>query len=407
MVSGAVHTRLSEVEARSVKVKSTKPLSSLSQFHSTRPVAGLTHGFYRYPATTSPELVREVVLAHSSEGDYVLDPFMGGGTTIVEALAGGRRGIGSDLNSLATFITRVKTTPLTAAEWDGVWSWIEDRPLEPGVELQPPGSLSTLPASLRVPMRRALARVKRLPSPRQQALVRCALLRMGQWALESSFVYPRRIDDRRNVTPTIGMLDAKLREVLTEMQLGMEQLVSSAREHGIRKWELPGRRLIMKSAAEDLFPRERLAPLRGKVRLVMTSPPYPGVHVLYHRWQITARRETSAPYAIAGSPDGMALSYYTMGGRHARGLERYFERLERAFRTIRPLLARDALVVQLVAFNRSREQLPKYLSAMEKAGYKTDRSGPLLVREVPHRRWYSRGRDFDASREYLLFHSRG
>jgi hypothetical protein len=96
-----------------------------------------------------------------------------------------------------------------------------------------------------------------------------------------------------------------------------------------------------------------------------------------------------------------------MGGRHARGLERYFQRLESAFRTIRPLLVRDALVVQLVAFNRSHEQLPKYLSAMEKAGYRTDRSGPLLVREVPHRRWYSRGQDFDASREYLLFHSRG
>jgi hypothetical protein len=56
------------------KAKSAKPASSLSQFHSTRPVAGLTHGFHRYPATTSPELVREVVLAHSSEDDYVLDP---------------------------------------------------------------------------------------------------------------------------------------------------------------------------------------------------------------------------------------------------------------------------------------------------------------------------------------------
>jgi hypothetical protein len=350
--------------------------------------------------------VREVVLAHSNEDDYILDPFMGGGTTVVEALAGGRRAIGGDLNSLATFITRVKTTPLTESEWNGVWSWTEGRPLDPGVELEPAGSLSTLPAHLRVPMRRALARVRRLPRPRQQAVVRCALLRMGQWALESSYVYPRRIDDRRNATPSIGMLNAKLQEVLVEMRFGMHELVGSAREHGVHKWDLPGRRLILKSAAEDLLPRERLASLRGKVRLVMTSPPYPGVHVLYHRWQITSRRETSAPYAIAGSPDGMALSYYTMGGRHTRGLERYFQRLESAFRAIRPLLARDALVVQLVAFNHSREQLPKYLSAMEEAGYKTDRSGPLLVREVPHRRWYSRGQDFDASREYLLFHSR-
>lgn len=387
-------------------MKAAERQSSFSQFHSTRRIAGLTHGFYRYPATTSPDLVREVVLAHSNEDDYVLDPFMGGGTTIVEALANGRRAIGSDLNSLATFITRVKTTPLTASEWEGVWAWMSDRPLQPGVELGKAGLLSTLPASLRVPIRRALARVDQLPGRRQQAVVRCALLRMGQWALESSFLYPRRIDDRRNATPTVGMLNAKLQEVLAQMETGMDELLSSAREHGVRKWELPGRRLILKSAAEELLTRERLAELHGKVRLIMTSPPYPGVHVLYHRWQIGARRETSAPYMITGSSDGMALSYYTMGGRHELGLERYFQRLEEAFRTIRPLLARGALVVQLVAFNRSREQLPKFLTAMEKAGYRTDRSRPLLVREVPNRRWYARGRDFDASREYLLFHSR-
>jgi len=202
------------------------------------------------------------------------------------------------------------------------------------------------------------------------------------------------------------MLHAKLQEVLVQMAAGMDELLSSAREHGVRKWELPGRRLILQAAAEELLPRERLSELHGKVRLVMTSPPYPGVHVLYHRWQIGSRRETSAPYMIAGSADGMALSYYTMGGRHQLGLERYFQRLEEAFRTIRPLLARNALVVQLVAFNRSREQLPKFMSAMEKAGYKTDRSRALLVREVPNRRWYARGKDFDASREYLLFHSR-
>lgn len=137
---------------------------------------------------------------------------MGGGTTIVEALAGGRRAIGSDPNSLATFITRVKTTPLTASEWTASGPRLQTARCSRGVELGPPGSLSTLPPSLRVPVRRALARVQRFPSPRQQAVVRCAFLRVGQWALESSFVYPRRLDDRRNGTPTIGMLNAKLRE---------------------------------------------------------------------------------------------------------------------------------------------------------------------------------------------------
>jgi hypothetical protein len=41
-----------------------------------------------------------------------------------------------------------------------------------------------------------------------------------------------------------------------------------------------------------------------KAKLIVTSPPYPGVHVLYHRWHVDGRRETPAPYWIAGCNDG-------------------------------------------------------------------------------------------------------
>ena len=51
------------------------------------PVAGLTHNFYRYPARFSPEFAKQAILAFSKPDDLVLDPFMGGGTTLVEALA--------------------------------------------------------------------------------------------------------------------------------------------------------------------------------------------------------------------------------------------------------------------------------------------------------------------------------
>ena len=38
------------------------------------------------------------------------DPFMGGGTTLVEALALGREAVGFDISALATFVAEVKTT---------------------------------------------------------------------------------------------------------------------------------------------------------------------------------------------------------------------------------------------------------------------------------------------------------
>src|SRR5262245_54934369 len=74
----------------------------------TAPVTGLTHNFYRYPARFSPKFVRSIIENFSRPGDLVVDPFMGGGTTLVESLCLGRESLGFDISSLATFITQVK-----------------------------------------------------------------------------------------------------------------------------------------------------------------------------------------------------------------------------------------------------------------------------------------------------------
>ncbi len=88
----------------------------LAAITAREPVSGYTHNFYRYPARFSPLFVREVIRQYSRRGQVVLDPFMGGGTAIVEAMAMGRRAVGVDLNSLAHFVTTVKTTPLTKVD---------------------------------------------------------------------------------------------------------------------------------------------------------------------------------------------------------------------------------------------------------------------------------------------------
>ena len=48
-------------------------------------ICGLSHSFYRYPARFSPLFARAAIAAFTNPGDVVLDPFMGGGTTLVEA----------------------------------------------------------------------------------------------------------------------------------------------------------------------------------------------------------------------------------------------------------------------------------------------------------------------------------
>jgi hypothetical protein len=69
----------------------------------TEPVRGLTHAFYKYPARFSPAFARAAIQAFTQPGDLILDNHVGGGTTLVEALASGRHAIGVDISALAAY----------------------------------------------------------------------------------------------------------------------------------------------------------------------------------------------------------------------------------------------------------------------------------------------------------------
>src|SRR5947209_5286090 len=87
--------------------------------------AGSTHTFYHYPARFSPQIARTVIEVFSEDGDWVLDPFMGGGTSVIEGLSLGRRVIGVDLNALAHFVATVRTTPLSAGDALALCAWAD------------------------------------------------------------------------------------------------------------------------------------------------------------------------------------------------------------------------------------------------------------------------------------------
>lgn len=62
----------------------------------------------KYRGNWSPYIPRNVILRYSSEGDTVLDQFVGGGTTAVEAKLTGRNFIGFDINPAAVERTQKK-----------------------------------------------------------------------------------------------------------------------------------------------------------------------------------------------------------------------------------------------------------------------------------------------------------
>ena len=59
----------------------------------------------KYRGNWSPYIPRNLILRYSKEGDWVLDQFMGSGTTLVEAKLLNRNVIGVDINPRAISIS--------------------------------------------------------------------------------------------------------------------------------------------------------------------------------------------------------------------------------------------------------------------------------------------------------------
>ena len=71
-----------------------------------------THGFHTYPAMFIPQVAKRLLQNYSKKGDTVCDIFCGSGTTLIESRLLGRNSYGIDLNPLAIFLAKVKTTAI-------------------------------------------------------------------------------------------------------------------------------------------------------------------------------------------------------------------------------------------------------------------------------------------------------
>lgn len=367
----------------------------------TAHIAGSTHGFYRYPARFHPEIAREIICAFSSKGEWILDPFMGGGTSVIEALTLGRQIVGSDINSLARFVADVRTRPLSTMDKRQIRLWAQRVAREltqEDLSWVPRADIVNLPSEAAIFFSGAIELMRHM-FPRRSSFARAVLLRLGQ----------STIDCREFNMPYRSHLAKRLPELVEKMISGLDDLVENCRESGTPKDAITGRRLLLHRSAVGLEEDRRIRHIIRRPQLVVTSPPYPGVHVLYHRWQYRGRRETPAPYWIANVADGYGPTYYCGGSRRQNGLRNYFQTITHAFTSIRRIMHPDGRVVQIVGFSDIKSQLPAYLEAMEHAGFRDTRSSELggapLQRRVANRRWYANLKgDIDSSTEFLLVH---
>lgn len=380
---------------------------------SNGPVSGYTHGFYQYPARFSPIFARTAIEIFTEPGDIVLDPFMGGATTLVEARALGRRSIGTDVNELSFFLAQAKTTILFKSDLQAVCDW--------SIEIQDELNLHNPPAraknwinegyqrnincKITWPSRKTieliienLSKLKRIS---QQRFARCALLKTAQWALDCTTKIPSAEEFRIRFVENIWEM--------SENAIKFTRAVK--RSDRLYDAKNSFRTICLNNSAMELE-NDPMFSNGLSPNLILTSPPYPGVHVLYHRWQVMGRKETPAPFWIANAQDGNGESFYTMGNRKEKYSRDYFKQIAKTFKSIAKICDKNTTIIQLVGFSTPTWQLNKYLEIMKAAGFREKKYRTIanmndgrLWRYVPNRKWYADHKgQTGSSKEVVLFH---
>ncbi|MCY3544685.1 MAG: DNA methyltransferase [Chloroflexi bacterium] len=86
-----------------------------------------THCFHNYPAMMIPQVVRKLLERYGVHDGWLLDPYCGTGTSLVEASIFGMNAVGCDINPLVRLIATAKTTPVSLDKLDGHIEVLQDK----------------------------------------------------------------------------------------------------------------------------------------------------------------------------------------------------------------------------------------------------------------------------------------
>jgi len=104
-------------------VKSVKHPFDEAVIADTHPSIYLMH---KYWARKPSNVVARYIEYYTSQGDMVLDPFMGSGVSVIEATRMGRMGVGVDLNPIACFIAEMTLLPVDLEDLQSAFERIEE-----------------------------------------------------------------------------------------------------------------------------------------------------------------------------------------------------------------------------------------------------------------------------------------
>lgn len=223
-----------------------------------------THGFHTYPAGLHPDAA--AMLVRGFEARTLLDPFVGGGTTLIEGRLAGLQTFGCDVSPVALIVAKARTTTMTdelltrfrsagrkAAEVARHASELPPEPIREAVtQWYAPHAITELEA-----LRRAVLEADPSVQPLLRACFSSILVKVSWRKSDTS---GQRVKHHRPPHTTAVLFHKKVREL--------------------------GRRIVaLREAVPEGTPRTKLArrdarhlDLEVPIDLVVTSPPYPSTY---------------------------------------------------------------------------------------------------------------------------------
>jgi hypothetical protein len=311
------------------------------------------HSLHPYLGKFIPQLVEVFLRRHFAPGDCVYDPFVGSGTTVVEANAFGAAAVGCDVSAFNCLLARVKTAshPLGALELGLKVVLEEARRADPAP-----------PAETASPWLREWFAERAL---RELLAYRAAIGALDAPVADAASVVLSRAARSARLTthfdldfPRAPQREAywchKHRRTCRPVEEAHKFLRRYTVDTTRRLREFAGVRTA--AAVHVLHADARTVRLPLAPSGIVTSPPYPGL-IDYHE-------QHRYSYELLGLPDRRGEEVgAAAAGRSLRAIRSYVEDMVAAFANARAQLPRGAPVVIVV--NDSRELYPEIL---ERAG---------------------------------------
>jgi hypothetical protein len=318
----------------------------------------LTHGFHTWPARLHPHTARALA-ALAPPGHAIYDPFMGGGTVLVEARLAGRRAVGGDVSPLATEVAWARTRHWHAAQRNAFLQAAHRVADE---------ARARVAKGLRVPAELWETEREWYDAPALNEL----------WAILVAARTLKSIDHARMVRACVSSLVVKASRQQSDSVAHLDPDHAYVPRGRVATWfERRAEELV--GGLEALAPRlapgspepelrtedaRRPAPLEGLGPVsVVTSPPYPGVYDYVSHHKRRYRLLGLAKQGVLEREIGARRTQHQ--GGFAAGLAAYAEDMGRVLAVWREVLAPDGLVLMVVGDGESPEGSLRVLPVLE------------------------------------------